>query len=83
MTLVPLDVLLMPPNVPAGMDWAVVGLWVARFRKTAEPCDPAIQVAPVKGTEFYRVSDGRHRVVASLVAGRTHIEATISPRETT
>lgn len=26
--LLPLDALLFGPNVPAGMDWSVIGMWV-------------------------------------------------------
>lgn len=77
--LLPLDQLLFKPNMPAGMDWAVIGLWVVRFRKTAELCDPAITVAPIDGTGHWRILDGRHRTVASLIAGRTHINAVEEP----
>lgn len=75
---VPLECLLFGTNVPAGMDWAVIGLWVCKFRKTAEPCDPPIQVT-IAGEDLWRISDGRHRVVASLIAGRTHIAAVEVP----
>lgn len=71
--LVPLEQLLMPPNMPAGMDWAVIGLWVCRLRKTPQPCDPPI-VVRAEG-DYWRIVDGRHRTVASHIAGRTHIEA--------
>lgn len=70
-----LDTILLPPNMPAGMDWAVIGLWVVKFRKTPQPCDPPIKV--VKEGDYWRLRDGRHRFIASLVAGRTHIEAEI------
>jgi hypothetical protein len=73
--LIALDRLLFGPNVPAGLDWSVLGLWHCRLRKTAEPVEPAIVVHPVDGTSFYRVHDGRHRVIAAIMAGRTHIEA--------
>jgi hypothetical protein len=71
--LIPLDRLLMPPNMPAGMDWAVIGLWVAKFRKTPQPCDPPILVT-AEG-RYWRIRDGRHRVTAALISGRTYIEA--------
>ncbi len=72
----PLDSLLFGPNVPAGMDWSVIGMWVCRLRKTAEPCDPPIAVTPhPQCAGVWRVCDGRHRVIAAIVAGRTHIEA--------
>lgn len=73
--MVPLNRLLFGVNPPAGMDWAVIGLWVCRFRKTAEPCDPPI-IVTCEG-DYFRVRDGRHRVLGALIAGRTHIEAVI------
>lgn len=75
--LLPLDQLLFGRNPPAGLDWSVLGLWVCRLRKTAEECNPPIIVTPVAGTALWRVTDGRHRTVASLIAGRTHIAAEI------
>jgi hypothetical protein len=75
----PLEALVFKPNMPAGMDWAVIGLWTCRFRKTAELCDPPITVTRIDGTPHYRILDGRHRVVASLIAGRTHITAVEEP----
>lgn len=74
--MVPLDAVVFGPNVPAGMDWAVIGLWVCRFRKTAEGCDPRIAVTAIADTGLWRVTDGRHRVIAAIMAGRTEIEAT-------
>jgi hypothetical protein len=54
-----LDRLLFPRPVPAGLDWAVLGLWVCRQRKTADPVDPPIVVRP-EG-DYFRIVDGRHR----------------------
>lgn len=76
----PLDQLLFGRNPPAGMDWSVIGLWVCRLRKTADDCDPPIIVSAVDGSPFWRVTDGRHRTVASLIAGRTHIAAELESR---
>jgi hypothetical protein len=70
-----LDNLLFARPVPAGMDWAVIGLWTAHQRKTSSPVDPPIVVRPENG--YYRVVDGRHRVVAALMAGRDAIAALI------
>lgn len=72
---IPLDLLLFLRNVPAGMDWSVIGLWVCRLRKTADPVDPPIDVMP--DGHVYRVIDGRHRTIAAYIAGRTSIEARI------
>lgn len=85
--LIPLDRLLFPPNPPAGMDWAVVGSLVTELRKTPRPCDPPILVRPERcactpadcPAHFWRITDGRHRFVAALFAGRTHIEAELGP----
>jgi hypothetical protein len=66
--------------MPAGMDWAVVGLWVCRFRKTSLPCLPPIRVR-VEEAGYWSITDGRHRVVAALVAGRTHIDAVLDNRD--
>ncbi len=74
--LLPLDSLLFGPNMPAGMDWSVIGLWTCRLRKTSERCDPPIVVTPVADTpRIWRVHDGRHRTIAAIMAGRTHIHA--------
>lgn len=81
-TRIDLDRLLFLRNVPAGLDWSVIGFWVCQLRKTAEPVDPPIRVCPVgdlDGTSCYRVADGRHRVIAAYMAGRTSIEALIMP----
>jgi hypothetical protein len=71
--LLPLDRLLFPQNMPAGLDWAILGLWCATFRKTPQPCDPPITVR--REGDYWRITDGRHRAVSALISGRTHIEA--------
>jgi hypothetical protein len=75
-----LDSLLVLRNVTAGMDWAVIGLHVARLRKTNLPVDPPIRVYPEAATGFYRIADGRHRFVASLIAGRDTVYAVIEDK---
>lgn len=76
----PLDHLLFLTNVPAGLDWSVVGHWTMVFRKTAQPCEPPIRVTPIGDTGMYRVIDGRHRTVAAYVAGRVDIDAIVDPQ---
>ena len=71
--LVPLDRVLFGASPPAGMDLSVIGHWVMIFRKTAQPCDPPIQIT-VEGA-YWRVHDGRHRVFGAIIAGRSNIEA--------
>ena len=73
-----LDSLLVLRNVTAGLDWAVIGANVARLRKTNLPVDPPIRVYEDSG--FYRIADGRHRFVASLIAGRDAILAIVEPK---
>lgn len=75
-----LDQLLFLRNVPAGMDWSVVGYWSMVQRKGADPIDPPISVYREPGTQFYRVSDGRHRVCGAYFAGRDAIAAVIEPK---
>lgn len=70
----PLSSLLFTDNIPAGMDVLTICAIAAVLRKTNEPIEP-IEVAPIGRTGLYRVSDGRHRVIASYLAGRTHIDA--------
>lgn len=70
-----LDQLLFPRAVPAGMDWAVIGIWTAYQRKGSDPVDPPIVVNPENG--YYRVVDGRHRVFGAFLAGRDAIAAHI------
>lgn len=70
-----LDSLLFPRPVPAGMDWAVIGIWVAYQRKGSDPVDPPIVVTPENG--YYRVVDGRHRVFGAFLAGRDVIAAVV------
>lgn len=75
---IPLDRLVFLGNVPAGMDWSVIGYWVCQFRKTAED-GPPILLTPIGDTGLFRVTDGRHRTVASYIAGRTEIVYEIDP----
>ena len=75
---IPLERLMFLGNVPAGMDWSVVGLWVCKFRKSGEQ-GPPILVVPIANTGLYRVTDGRHRVVAAYFAGRTEIVYMLDP----
>lgn len=69
---IPLDRLVFLGNVPAGMDWSVVGYWACQFRKSGEQ-GPPILIVPIANTGLYRVTDGRHRTIAAYFAGRTEI----------
>lgn len=69
---VPIEDVRLPPNLPAGMDWSVIGHFAMTMRKTTEDPDP-IRVAPVG--DHYRISDGRHRFIAAVIAGRPDVLA--------
>lgn len=73
-----LDRLMFLGNIPAGMDWSVIGFWACQFRKSGEP-GPPILVVPIEDTGLFRVTDGRHRVIASYIAGRTEIVFDLDP----
>ena len=77
--LLPLHQLVFKPNMPAGMDLAVVGLWVATTRKCAAPVNPPILVKRFPDCDHWLVDDGRHRAIGSYIAGRTCIEAEEQP----
>jgi hypothetical protein len=75
-TNIPLHTILFGPNIPAGMDLLTIGSLAWCLRRSSEPVDPPIDVTPEHG--YLRVHDGRHRVIASIIAGRTHITANIN-----
>lgn len=76
--LVSLDRLVFLGNVPAGMDWSVIGYWSCQFRKSGEQ-GPPVLVVPIGTTGLLRVTDGRHRIFAAYIAGRTHIAYATDP----
>jgi hypothetical protein len=59
--------LLFPPNVPAGMDVLTLLSLTALMRKSNE--DPAPIIVRREG-KFFRITDGRHRALAAMIAGR-------------
>lgn len=71
---VPLDHLLFPEPVAAGMSpYVVLGL-VPLYRNSNEHTTP-IEVAR-EPSGYFRIVDGRHRAVASMMAGRKYVMAT-------
>lgn len=73
---VPIDRLSFKDPITAGMDPFVLMALVPLLRKTAEDHAP-IQVTPPCATCATRtVLDGRHRWVASVLAGRADVLAT-------
>jgi hypothetical protein len=65
---VPLSRLLLKDNIPAGMNFMLLGAFAIRYRSSSEDLDPAL--IREAGDGLYRILDGRHRFVASLIAGR-------------
>lgn len=65
----------LPPNVPAGMNYLKLGHYAYRLRATNEDLAP-ITVAPV-GDGSFRITDGRHRAIAALIAGRPDVPVVI------
>jgi hypothetical protein len=69
---IPLERLHVKPNIPAGMDPCILLGLVPLLRKTAEDHTPILVKEHGDGWE---IQDGRHRYVASLIAGRPDILA--------
>lgn len=69
-----LDKLLFKPNAPAGMNPLVVMSLAYYFRSGV--MDSAPIVVKREG-ENYRIMDGRHRVMASMIAGRSDVLAVV------
>lgn len=69
-----IDRCMVGPNVPAGMNILVVASLVYMYRSSNEDAPP-IQVT--REGRYYRVVDGRHRMVASLIAGRRRVLAKV------
>ena len=77
--LLPLSLILLPESPPAGMDLGTIAVHQASARKTREPVDFPIRVH-AEGS-YWRVCDGRHRVVGWHAGGRTHIDAYVCQGE--
>jgi mRNA-degrading endonuclease RelE of RelBE toxin-antitoxin system len=65
--------------VPAGWDEEKILWWRRRYRITNEDRKPIV-VTRIPGTRFYRIRDGRHRVIASMGAGRRTVLAVVEDR---
>lgn len=68
----PVNVLLLKPNIPAGCNFARVGTFVDMMRTTDQ--DPAPIVVRQEGL-YWRVQDGRHRYLGAVIAGRRDVLA--------
>jgi hypothetical protein len=67
---IPVDQLLMPPNITAGSNMLELASLAYMYRTTLDDAEP-IDVAP-EG-KYYRIVDGKHRFMASVVAGRVDV----------
>jgi ParB-like chromosome segregation protein Spo0J len=74
-----LEDLRLPPNVPAGMNFLQLGHYAYLLRATNENLDPIVVEALQDGT--YRITDGRHRAIAALIAGRPHVAAVVREKD--
>jgi hypothetical protein len=72
---VPLDRLLLKANVPAGANYLRGAAFALHYRSTTEDLDPIL--VREAGDGLWRVLDGRHRFLASVIAGRHDILAQI------
>lgn len=68
------DRIIVSEPVPAGMSPLVVMSLAYMYRSTTEDADP---ITVTREGPHYRVADGRHRYLASVIAGRRRILATI------
>lgn len=60
------------PNVSAGMNYMLIGVLAYKLRTTVGDLPP-IQVRPIG--DHWQIVDGRHRVVAAMIAGRRDVLA--------
>jgi hypothetical protein len=64
-----------PPNVPAGMNVLELMAYAYEAKATTEDQDP-IEVEALPDGSF-RLTDGRHRALACLIAGRPDVLAVL------
>ena len=77
--MVRVDRILVPPNLPAGMNPLVVMSLVLMYRSTTEHADEPILLK--KEGKYYRITDGRHRYIASVIAGRRRVKARVDKQK--
>lgn len=65
---IPLSQLVLKDNVPAGANILVIASLVLMYRSSTEDAPP-VEVRDL-GNGFWRVLDGRHRFMSSVIAGR-------------
>ena len=75
-TRIQIDDLVFPEPVSGGMNPFVIMSLAYKYRATNEDAEPII--VNYDCDKHYRIADGRHRVVAAMVAGRKEILAEIA-----
>ena len=73
-----IDKIMVGPNLPAGMNVLVVMSLVYMYRGSTEHAPP---ITVRKEGKYYRVVDGRHRLLASIIAGRRRVLAVIDTED--
>lgn len=68
------DRILVPPNVASGMNPLVVMSLAYLYRSTTEDAPP---ITVTRDGRNYRITDGRHRYIASVIAGRRRVLAEV------
>jgi hypothetical protein len=61
------------------MNYLLLGHFAYTLRATNKDLDP-ITVQAV-GDGSYRITDGRHRAIAALIAGRPHVLAVVQEKD--
>lgn len=74
---IPISRLLLKDNIPAGASVYVLASLILLYRHTTDDAPPA-EVRDL-GNGYWRVLDGRHRFLASVIAGRPDILAEEAP----
>lgn len=73
---VPIEKLLWPEPVVAGCNYLVIASLTYLYRGSNEHAEP-IWVTP-EG-DYWRIKDGRHRAMATMIAGRKEVLAIVKP----
>jgi hypothetical protein len=74
-----LEKLVIKANIPAGMNPFVLMGMVPLLKETTEDHKP-ILISHL-GKDMFQIQDGRHRYVASIIAGRTDILCKLDSNE--
>jgi hypothetical protein len=71
------DRILLPEPVSAGMNFVVLGSMAHHYRSTTDDLDP---IMVTREGKHYRITDGRHRWLASVIAGRRRVLTTVEKK---